>query len=313
MFLQVAVPKDDDRCLQFLWREDPEQRIEVYEYTRHVFGAKSLPTCANYSLHQVAKDNAVNDESIVRTVQQNFYIDDSLQEAIEIYQKVRDALHQVVKDNAVNDENLVKAVQRNFYMDDFLKSVRTPQEAIEIYQEVRDILIKSGFNLTKWIISDDEVKSQIRDRQVNKSRENFRSRTTIVFNTRTQLECGHRQSPCLSWNWGRSSSKNYTENCPILCLSSVRPTWDMFTLHHKNAVSTQYHLGSNRPSMWQRVDSRTLKTIQWLVLWVERNKDDVNKSTLFWKRLHKFENPHFHRRVRNSDVHRGISAIRSNF
>ena len=37
---------DDSRCLRFLWRKDPEQRIEVYEYTRHVFGAKSSPTCA---------------------------------------------------------------------------------------------------------------------------------------------------------------------------------------------------------------------------------------------------------------------------
>ena len=119
MFLQVAVPKNDSRCLRFLWREDPERRIEIYEYTPHVFGAKSSPTCANYALHQVAKDNAVN------------------------------------------DENLVKAVQRNFYMDDFLKSVRTPQEAIEIYQKVRDILIKGGFKLTKWITSDEEVKSHI--------------------------------------------------------------------------------------------------------------------------------------------------------
>ena len=121
MFLQVAVtvPSDDSRCLQFLWREDPEQRIEVYEYSRHVFEAKSSPTCANYALHQMAKDNAKE------------------------------------------DENLVKAVQRNFYMDDFLKSVRTPQEAIEIYQKVREILNKGGFKLTKWITSDEEVKSQI--------------------------------------------------------------------------------------------------------------------------------------------------------
>ena len=67
----------------------------------------------------------------------------------------------MAKDNAVNNENLVKAVQRNLYMDDFLKSVRTPQEAIEIYQKVRDILIKGGFKLTKWITSDEEVKSHI--------------------------------------------------------------------------------------------------------------------------------------------------------
>ena len=72
MFLQVDVPNDDSRCLRFLWREDLERRLEVYEYTRHVFGAKSSPTCANYALHQVAKDNAVNDESLVRTVQRNF-------------------------------------------------------------------------------------------------------------------------------------------------------------------------------------------------------------------------------------------------
>ena len=90
MFLQVSVSNDDSRCLRLLWREDPEQRIEVYEYTRHVFGAKSSPACANYALHQVAKDNAVNNENIVRTVQRNFYMDDflksvrTLQEAIEI-------------------------------------------------------------------------------------------------------------------------------------------------------------------------------------------------------------------------------------
>ena len=78
MFLQVAVPSDDSRCLRFLWRDDPEQRIEVYEYTRHVFGAKSSPTCANYALHQVAKVNAKEDENLVIAVQRNFYMDDFL-------------------------------------------------------------------------------------------------------------------------------------------------------------------------------------------------------------------------------------------
>ena len=44
MFFQVAVPNDDNRCLRFIWREHPEQKMEVYEYTRHVFGAKHSPT-----------------------------------------------------------------------------------------------------------------------------------------------------------------------------------------------------------------------------------------------------------------------------
>ena len=99
MFLQVAVPSIDSRCLQFLWREDPERRIEVYEYTRHVFGAKSSPTCANYALHQVAKDNTNEDENLVKVVQRNFNMDDFLksvrtpQEANEIYKKVREILN----------------------------------------------------------------------------------------------------------------------------------------------------------------------------------------------------------------------------
>ena len=98
MFLHVAVPSDDNRCQQFLWREDSEQRIEVYEYTRHVFEAKNSPTCANSALHQVAKDNAKDDENLVKAVQRNFYMNDFLksvrtpQESIKIYQKVTEIL-----------------------------------------------------------------------------------------------------------------------------------------------------------------------------------------------------------------------------
>ena len=43
MLLQVAVAKDDNRCLQILLREDPESKIEVYEYTRHLFGQRVCP------------------------------------------------------------------------------------------------------------------------------------------------------------------------------------------------------------------------------------------------------------------------------
>ena len=94
----VMSVNDDNRCLQFIRRKDPEQRIEVYEYIRHASGAKSSPTCASYALHQVAKDNAEDEESLVVAVQRNFYMDDFLKsvrtprEAIEIYQKLREIL-----------------------------------------------------------------------------------------------------------------------------------------------------------------------------------------------------------------------------
>ena len=150
MFLQVAVPTDDSRCLRFLWRETPEQRIDVYEYTRHVFGAKSSPTCANYALHQVARDNAKNDEALVKTV------------------------------------------QRNFYMDDFLKSVKTSQEGIDIYNRVREVLSKGGFKLTKWITSDEDVKSQIPEED----------RSTNAVKT---LEVEPQSSSILGLNWNVDS------------------------------------------------------------------------------------------------------------
>ena len=67
----------------------------------------------------------------------------------------------MARDNAKNDEALVKTVQRNSYIDDFLKSVKTSQEGIDIYNRVREVLSKGGFKSTKWITSDEKVKSQI--------------------------------------------------------------------------------------------------------------------------------------------------------
>ena len=51
MFLQIAVPQEECKCLRFLWRDEPSDTVGIYEYTRHVFGAKRSPTCANYGFH----------------------------------------------------------------------------------------------------------------------------------------------------------------------------------------------------------------------------------------------------------------------
>ena len=57
MFLQVGVPDCDQPSLRFLWRGDPTTNVVVYQYTRHVFGAKDSPTCANFALQRTAGDN----------------------------------------------------------------------------------------------------------------------------------------------------------------------------------------------------------------------------------------------------------------
>ena len=73
-------------------------------------------------------------------------------------------------------------------MDHFLKSVRTPQAAVEVYQKVREILSKSGINLTKWVASDEEVKSQIPEAD----------RSTKVVKT---SEAEPQSSSILGLNW----------------------------------------------------------------------------------------------------------------
>ena len=57
MFLQVGVLARDQPSLRFLWREDPTSSVVVHQYTRHIFGARDSPTCANCALQKTASDN----------------------------------------------------------------------------------------------------------------------------------------------------------------------------------------------------------------------------------------------------------------
>ena len=72
-------------------------------------------------------------------------------------------------------------------MDHFLKSVKTLQEAINL-PESQEVLSKGRFNLTKWITSDDEVKSQIPETD----------RSTKVVKT---FEAESQSSSILGLNW----------------------------------------------------------------------------------------------------------------
>ena len=57
MFLQVGVLPEDQPSLRFLWREDASTDVMVYQYTRHMIGARDSPTRSNFALQQTAKDN----------------------------------------------------------------------------------------------------------------------------------------------------------------------------------------------------------------------------------------------------------------
>ena len=91
MFLQVQVPEQDRSCLRFLWRPRTNEPVQIYEYQRHVFGAKSSPTCANYTLKRVGLDNEEMYPIAAKAIQNNFYMDDFIksvetpEEAIEVF------------------------------------------------------------------------------------------------------------------------------------------------------------------------------------------------------------------------------------
>ena len=72
MFLQVGVLPCDQPSLRFLWREDPTSNVVVHQYTRHIFGAKVSPTCANYALQRTARDNAKEYPEAAKSVLENF-------------------------------------------------------------------------------------------------------------------------------------------------------------------------------------------------------------------------------------------------
>ena len=78
MFLQVGVPESDRPSIRIFWREDPNSELVVYQYTRHIFGAKDSPICANYSLRRAAEDNRSQQHKVIPIVVKNFYMDDYL-------------------------------------------------------------------------------------------------------------------------------------------------------------------------------------------------------------------------------------------
>ena len=78
MFLQVGVREEDQPSLRFLWREDPTSSVVVHQYTRHIFGARDSPTCANFALQKTATDNQAEYPEAASAVVQKFYMYDYL-------------------------------------------------------------------------------------------------------------------------------------------------------------------------------------------------------------------------------------------
>ena len=92
MFYQVRVSSKDRDYLRFLWWPDCDlsQPAEEYQMLVHLFGGASSPSCANYALKKTAEDNKqAFDQETVKTVKENFYVDDCLKSVASTHNAVR--------------------------------------------------------------------------------------------------------------------------------------------------------------------------------------------------------------------------------
>ena len=65
------------KFLRFLCFNESDQ-VVTNQYNRHIFGAKSSPTCVNFALQRCALDNAYVFERSSRIASHYFYMDDLL-------------------------------------------------------------------------------------------------------------------------------------------------------------------------------------------------------------------------------------------
>ena len=77
MFLQVGALARDQILLRFLWWEDTTSDVVVYRYTRHIFGARDSPKCANFALRETATDMSTHPEA-ASVVNEKLCVDDYL-------------------------------------------------------------------------------------------------------------------------------------------------------------------------------------------------------------------------------------------
>ena len=79
----------------FQWRPRTKELVQIYEYKRHVFGAKSSPTCAMYALKGVGPDNEEIYPITAKAIENNFCMDDFIkmvetpEEAVEVFNQLQ--------------------------------------------------------------------------------------------------------------------------------------------------------------------------------------------------------------------------------
>ena len=94
MSFQVELPPADWKVIRVLWRENNTKQTSVYEYGRHIFGAKSSSRCVNYALQQVGRDCKDENGMVAKLINRTFYLEDfvksvaSEEEGMDVYRNL---------------------------------------------------------------------------------------------------------------------------------------------------------------------------------------------------------------------------------
>ena len=101
MFYQVSIEPKDFDAFRFLWWENNDPQVTPTEYgmLKHVFGATSSPSCANFCLKKTASTYEKEfDPKVAETIQRNMYLDDLMKSvgmteiAIKLVKQLRELL-----------------------------------------------------------------------------------------------------------------------------------------------------------------------------------------------------------------------------
>lgn len=78
MYRQVEVHQDDQMFQKIIWRDSPDQELQVYKITRVAYGQAAAPYLALKTLQQCARDYQDEYPAGATPVLKSFYVDDLL-------------------------------------------------------------------------------------------------------------------------------------------------------------------------------------------------------------------------------------------
>eukprot|EP00795_Rhopilema_esculentum_P014094 gene14094-5082_t len=84
MFLQILLNPEDQVFHRFLWRKDPQDKSEIYQFKAVIFGDAPSPFLACHVIKRVLEDHNGSNVDVFNALSRNLYMDDLLHSCISI-------------------------------------------------------------------------------------------------------------------------------------------------------------------------------------------------------------------------------------